>query len=166
MRADIYWIDDLPCGRLAIVGRPRAGDWLADEISGWTAVGLSDVVSLLENDEVRELGLEQEAALSMNAGLSFERFPIPDRGVPVSADAAAQLFDSIASKIAIGRSVGVHCRAGIGRSGLVTAGVLLRLGISESDAWQRVSAARGLRVPDTDEQRAWLSSTVSQRQIL
>jgi protein-tyrosine phosphatase len=51
----------------------------------------------------------------MKAGLSFERFPIPDRGVPVSADAAAQLFDSIASRIAIGRSVGVHCRAGIGR---------------------------------------------------
>jgi hypothetical protein len=113
MRADIYWIDDLPRGRLAIVGRPRAGDWLADEISGWTVAGLSDVVSLLENDEVRELALEQEAALSMKAGLSFERFPIPDRGVPVSADAAAQLFDRIASKIANGRSVGVHCRAGI-----------------------------------------------------
>jgi protein-tyrosine phosphatase len=89
---------------------------------------------LLENDEVRELGLEQEAALSMKAGLFFERFPILDRGVPVSADAAAQLLVSIASKIAIGRSVGVHCRAGIGRSGLVTAGVLLRLGISESHA--------------------------------
>jgi hypothetical protein len=34
----------------------------------------------------------------------------------------------------------------LGGSGLVTAGVLLRLGISESDAWHRVSAARGLRV--------------------
>ena len=71
MRADIYWIDDLPRGRLAIVGRPRVGDWLADEISGWTAVGLSDVVSLLENDEVRELGLEQEATLSTKAGASI-----------------------------------------------------------------------------------------------
>lgn len=121
---------------------------------------------MLENDEVRELGLEQEAALSMQSGLSFERFPIRDRGVPVSADAATQLFDNIASKITIGRSVGVHCRAGIGRSGLVTAGVLLRLGISESDAWQRVSTARGLHVPDTDEQRSWLSSTVARRQIL
>jgi protein-tyrosine phosphatase len=165
MRADIYWIDDLPRGRLAIVGRPRAGDWLADEISGWTAIGLSDVVLLLENDEVRALGLEQEAAITMKAGLSFERFPIPDRGVPVSADAAVQLFDNIASKIANGRSVGVHCRAGIGRSGLVTASVLLRLGISESDAWQRVSTARGLRVPDTDEQRAWLRRTVARRKI-
>jgi hypothetical protein len=49
---------------------------------------------LLEKDEVREPRLEQEAALSMKARLYFERFPIPDRGTPVSADAAAQLFDS------------------------------------------------------------------------
>jgi hypothetical protein len=91
MRADIHWIDDLPRGRLAIIGRPRAGDWLVDEISGWTAVGLSDVVSLLENDEVRELGLEQEAALSMKAGLSFERFPILNRGVPAASQARSQM---------------------------------------------------------------------------
>jgi protein-tyrosine phosphatase len=163
--ADIYWIENPARGRLAIVGRPRAGDWLEDEISGWRAMGLSDVVSLLENDEMRELGLEQEAIASMNAGLSFERFPIPDRGVPFSANAAVQLLDSIASRITIGRSVGIHCRAGIGRSGFIAAGVLLRLGVPESDAWQRVSTARGLRVPDTDEQRAWVSSFIARRQI-
>jgi protein-tyrosine phosphatase len=166
MGTDIYWIENLPRGRLAIVGRPRAGDWLADEISGWLAAGLSDIVSLLENDEIGELELEQEATISIRAGLSFERFPIPDRGVPSSADAAVQLFDNIASRITIGRSVGVHCRAGIGRSGLVTAGVLLRLGMSESDAWQRVSAARKLRVPDTDEQRAWVSTKITRRQTV
>jgi hypothetical protein len=47
MRADIYWIDDLPWGGLAIVGRPCAGDWVADEISGWLAAGLSDIVSAI-----------------------------------------------------------------------------------------------------------------------
>jgi hypothetical protein len=33
MRADIYWIADVPGGRLAILGRPRSGDWLSDEIA-------------------------------------------------------------------------------------------------------------------------------------
>lgn len=33
MRAEIYWIQEVPCGRLGIVGRPRAGDWLVDEVT-------------------------------------------------------------------------------------------------------------------------------------
>ncbi len=61
MAADIYWIDGIAGGRLAIVGRPRAGDWLADEIADWKASGLTDIVSLLEAVEARETGLTQEA---------------------------------------------------------------------------------------------------------
>jgi protein-tyrosine phosphatase len=163
MSTDIYWISDLARGRLAIVGRPRSGDWLADEISAWRAAGLTDVVSLLEDHEIRDLELGEEPQISMRAGLSFERFPIADRGVPASPDAALRLCDGIATKIDNGQSVGVHCRAGIGRSGLVAAGVLLRLGASEDDAWQRVSKARGLRVPDTDEQRTWLNKTFARQ---
>jgi hypothetical protein len=52
---DIYWIAGVPCGRLAILGRPRAGEWLHDEISDWATNGLTDIVSLLEEHEVREL---------------------------------------------------------------------------------------------------------------
>jgi len=32
MPAEIYWIEAGSHGQLAIVGRPRSGDWLADEI--------------------------------------------------------------------------------------------------------------------------------------
>jgi hypothetical protein len=93
MSTDIYWISDLARGRLAIVGRPRSGDWLADEISAWRAAGLTDVVSLLEDHEIRDLELGEEPQISMRAGLSFERFPIADRGVPASPDAALRLCD-------------------------------------------------------------------------
>jgi hypothetical protein len=79
MSADIYWIKDVPCGRLAILGRPRAGEWLHEEITDWAANGLTDVDSLLEDHEVRELELTREAELVRQAGLDFERFPIPDR---------------------------------------------------------------------------------------
>jgi protein-tyrosine phosphatase len=122
---------------------------------------LTNIVSLLEDHEIREL--EEEPHICMRVGLSLERFPIPDRGVPAYANAALRLCDEIATKIANGQSVGVDRRAGIGRSGLVAAGVLLRLGASEDDAWQCVSKARGLRVPDTDEQRTWLSKTFARR---
>jgi hypothetical protein len=55
-----------------------------------------------------------------------------------------------------GRSVGIHCRASIGRAGLVAVGTLLRLGVGEDDAWQRASVARGRQVPIPDEQRIWV----------
>lgn len=47
---------------------------------------------------------------------------------------------------------------GIGRSGLMAAGVLIQLGITADMAWQRISKARGISVPDTDEQKQWVSA--------
>jgi hypothetical protein len=44
--------------------RPRAGEWLDDEIIGWQMEGNDTVVSLLELPEISELGLEREAELS------------------------------------------------------------------------------------------------------
>ncbi len=60
---EIYWIPVIAAGRLAIMPRPRSGDWLADEISAWDREGLNVVVSLLESHEVKELGLGDEATL-------------------------------------------------------------------------------------------------------
>ena len=157
MSADIYWITDLPCGRLAILGRPRAGEWLHDEIMDWAANGLTDVVSLLEDHEVRELELTREAELVRRAGLDFETFPIPDRGVPTSLESACDLWRRLEAKLRNERSLGIHCRASIGRAGLVAVGTMLRLGVAEEVAWQRASMARGRQVPDTDEQRLWIS---------
>jgi protein-tyrosine phosphatase len=156
MSAEIYWVGDVPVGRLAIVGRPRSGDWLVDEITDWKSAGLTDIVSLLEDWEVRELELHKEHEIAEQLGLSFTKFPIRDRGLPASSEAAHELWNALASKIRAGRSVGVHCRAGIGRSGLVAAGVLIRLGVPEMKAWEQISQARGRSVPDTEEQRSWL----------
>jgi protein-tyrosine phosphatase len=156
MRPEIHWIGTLRQGRLAIVGRPRAGDWLTDEIAGWKAEGITDIVSLLEDHEIRDLELTREADLVIEAGLSFQRFPIPDRGVPFSRIDAETLWLDLANRVRNGRSVAVHCRAGIGRSGLITAGVLMRLGVSPDEAWRKISKARGLPVPDTPEQKQWV----------
>ena len=156
MAAEIYWISGLEAGRLAILGRPRAGDWLADEIAGWKSASVTDVVSLLEDHEIRDLGLMSEEAMTREQGISFVRFPIPDRSVPTSVEAAHRLWNELATRIRAGGSVGIHCRAGIGRSGLMVAGTLIHLGISAGEAWQRTAKARGLAVPDTERQREWL----------
>jgi hypothetical protein len=114
MTPNLYWIAEVPRGRLAIMARPRACDWLVDEMAAWYAAGLTDVICLLEDPEVRDLGLEHEAQMAREAGLRFERFPIPDRGVPASVAHARALWVDLADRLRAGRSVGIHCRAGIG----------------------------------------------------
>jgi len=43
---------------------------------------IDTVVNLLEPDEVKELELEDEAAICRECGIELISFPIPDRGVP------------------------------------------------------------------------------------
>ena len=56
------------------------------------------------------------------------------------------------------RSVAIHCRIGVGRSALVAACVLGALGQSLEAAWQSIQQARKTSVPDTPEQRSWVTS--------
>ena len=53
LQPDLYWIPDIEGVRLAIMPRPRSGECLADEITGWNRLGVQTVVSLLELHEVR-----------------------------------------------------------------------------------------------------------------
>jgi protein-tyrosine phosphatase len=157
MRAELFSIPDAPCGRLAIMPRPRAGDWLEDEVASWRRSGLDIVVSLLEDDEVNELELAQEAEMCRAAGLRFLRLPVPDRGVPSSTPEVSALVRSLVAEMRAGIGVGIHCRIGVGRSALLAVCVLAALGISIDSAWALVQAARGLAVPDTPAQRAWVA---------
>lgn len=160
MRPEIYWIDGVPTGRLAIMARPRAGDWLEDEIAGWHEAGVDIVVCLLERYEVRELGLDREADLCRDNAIEFVAFPIPDRGVPESRRATVELAKRLVDHVRDGRSVAVHCRAGIGRSGLMAACVLGLTGIDTDLAFRAISDARGVAVPDTEQQRDWVRAAL------
>jgi len=158
MRAEIYPIEGVACGRLAIMPRPRAGDWLPDEVESWRHAGMDCIVSLLEPGEVAELALEREKELCEEAGLEFAQFPITDRGVPQSTQAFSALIESLVSRLRLGRGVAIHCRMGVGRSALVAACLLAALGKPLESAWRSIEKARRLSVPDTEEQRAWVSS--------
>lgn len=63
--------------------RPRGGDWLEDEIRGWKTSGIDSVVSLLTEDEVAGLNLENEPKFCKAHGLRYFSFPVIDRGVAV-----------------------------------------------------------------------------------
>ena len=155
---EVCWIRQAAMGRLAIMPRPRGDDWLREEIRALRSKGVTRIVSLLQEREARALGLAAEALACEDHGLAFTSFPIPDRGVPNALGEVAQLVLSIDVTLRAGGAVAIHCRAGIGRSGLIAACVLVAQGLPRADAFPRISRARGLEVPDTDAQIAWLET--------
>jgi protein-tyrosine phosphatase len=145
-------------GRLAIVPRPRGNDWLDDELAALRAAGVAVLVSMLTEDEQRELELSDEPAAAVRAGLHFVAMPVEDRTVPLDVAAARAVFAALAGQLAAGRTVAVHCRQSIGRASLVAAAVLVAEGVAPDEAWARVARARGRPVPDTEAQRAWVAA--------
>ncbi len=152
----IYWVDSAQS--LAIVPRPRGGDWLEDELVAVKREGIDVLISLLTREEQKELGLDEESSACLQAGVQYMNFPIADRQVPTSQKTFAAFLDQVKQAADSGKSVGAHCRAGIGRSSLMIATILCSQGLSSQEAFQRLSSARGLSVPDTPEQVEWVAT--------
>jgi len=156
MAGSVYWIKGPWPGRLAIVARPRGGEWLVDEIDQWQQAGLNAIVSLLTRSEEIELNLQQERNLVIVQNLQFLTFPIQDRSVPSTLWETRVFVEQLDHLLASGKNVGIHCRQSIGRSALIAAVVLVHAGIDVDTAFERIQAARGCAVPETAEQRAWV----------
>lgn len=153
MQPTLFTIPAPTPGRLSTMARPRGGDWLEDELTS-LARHVNVLVCLLTNMELDELDLSREPELASSAGLVFHHHPIEDRQVP--DEGVRPLVTSLAEALRTGRHVAVHCRAGIGRSSVVAAGVLRLLGVDGPTALARISAARGMEVPDTQAQADWV----------
>src|SRR5262249_15451580 len=136
MKGDMYWIDGLWPGRIAIALRPRGGDWLDDEVQAWRREGIDRAVSLLTPQEVGELGLTAEEDTCRAHDIKFVSFPIPDRGVPLFRSAALALINQLESALKTGERIALHCRQGIGRSALLAASLLVAAGDDTDTAFQ------------------------------
>jgi protein-tyrosine phosphatase len=143
-------------GKLAIIPRPRGGDWLADEAKSLRNEGFDIVVSLLTSEEAQELGLACEPKLIRDQGLQYYNYPIPDLGVPSSRESARNFLDTLYRSLLAGKKIALHCRGSIGRSGLIASSILVLAGIEPSRAIREVSDARKCESPETPEQREWV----------
>lgn len=156
MWTEIHWVEGPRQGKLALASRPRGGDRLGDEMAAWHRAGIDTVLSLLTADEERDLDLKREANEVKTHGMKFVSLPIPDRQVPNSESEVSAVVDRIDADLTTGKNVVVHCRQGIGRTGLVAACLLVAKGLTSERAVKTLSAARGIEVPETAEQRRWI----------
>lgn len=156
MPTRLYWTNGPWPGKLALAARPRGGDWLDDEIAAWRNAGVDTVLSLVTPVEERELDLTHEARDVRQNGMSFLSLPIPDREVPRADSEVRAAVEKLDGDLSSGKNVVIHCRQGIGRTGLVAACLLITKGLSPGAAVDNLIAARGVEIPETFEQRRWI----------
>lgn len=152
----IRWVTEVRPHRLGLTQRPEGGAALDASIAAWREAGADMVVSLLEPREVCDLRLEHEGTVCRSHGIEFHEMPMPNGGTPRDPAKLCALLDCIQVEVLRGKAVVIHCRAGIGRTGVIAGCVLLKLGTSVDDIFPLLTKARGIPVPDNDMQIEWL----------
>jgi protein-tyrosine phosphatase len=83
------------------------------------------IVSLLDRNEIYELGLENEPELCLKHDIEFIHFPIIDRTVPKQDVVFRDFITRLKGKISSGTSIVIHCRMGIGRASIIASCLML-----------------------------------------
>jgi protein-tyrosine phosphatase len=130
---------------------------LAEDLAEIRASGATTLVTLNPWPELRRLGYGDFAAEVTRAGLAWHHLPIQDFGVPDAAFEIAwqERGPRLRQRLRQGDAIVIHCYAGLGRSGLVAARLLLEFGETPERALELVRAARPGSV-QTDEQEDYL----------
>ena len=107
-----------------------SGTWERDLDTDLEAIrdwGASDIVSLIESQEMVELDVESLPKVADAHGLRWHHMPIVDQQVPNDAFEAewTKLLPRFLAILEQGGSVVVHCKGGLGRAGTVAARLLM-----------------------------------------
>lgn len=120
--------------------------------------GADALVTLLEREEFGRYGVADLLDRAREAGLEVVHFPIKDVSTPRKAqtDEYADLVWRIVGLLREGKTVVVHCRGGLGRTGTVAAAVLVALGQGPDGAIALVRKVRSDRAVETPEQEEYV----------
>lgn len=162
MTPKMYYVQKVGLGYLAVMAKPMCGSVIEEQFSGLAELGIMQIVSLLETAEQDELGLANEKELCNKNNIKFISYPIQDHHLPISVQEFSQVTKTICLEITEGMNTVIHCHAGIGRTGMVAVGVLLHAAVEATEAFQIISKARGVQMPETEQQYNWVVANQSE----
>lgn len=123
-----------------------SGEWARDldadlaVIAEW---GATVLLSLIEPHEFESLGVAHMKQ-SLPAGITHYILPIVDGAVPSGTweRAWANIGPQVRERLALGERIVIHCRGGLGRTGMVAARLLVEFGEEPAMAIRKVRQAR------------------------
>ena len=121
-----------------------------DAISEWGANG---VLCLVEPHELKMLKVEHLPKAVQDAGMWWLQLPIMDMDIPTQdfEDQWAVEGERIRHALRIGERIIIHCYAGLGRTGMIAARILVEFGIDPETAIKLVREGNRRRI-QTKEQ--------------
>ena len=154
-----YWV--LP-------GKVLAGEYPAgttreatrERLQRLLAAGVECFIDLTEPGELKAYDTD------LPFSVEYLRKPIRDHGIPAKRVHMIEILDCLLDAVQSGRSVYVHCRAGIGRTGTVIGCFLVERGLAGDAAldelnrlWQQSERSQSWgSTPETDEQVEFIRS--------
>jgi protein-tyrosine phosphatase len=147
-------------GRIFMGRAPGYGADTSEHLREIKALGISKVYCLQEEEELLYISnggeniAKRRESLS-ELGIELVHSPVKDFGVP-SKEQASELADSVLSDVRSGKNILIHCMGGLGRTGTMSACVLVRHGLSPAAA---VAMVRDIRpgTLETDAQVNFVS---------
>ncbi len=141
-----------------------SGPWARDldaDLGAIQAWGAAALVTLVEQHELVHLGVGGLGQRVQARGLDWYHLPIRDVSIPTPDFETQWRITGQALRACLlgGQSLVVHCRGGLGRTGLIAARLLIELGESPQAALLRVRAARPGAV-ETREQEMYVLGCV------
>ena len=160
----------LPVARLPVQGLPGvlllhpcpgiAGRRLDEDLALLRKLGAEAMLTLLPGGELTLLQLGRDAleqACSTH-GLDWRQAAIDDMDVPDRAfvEGWSAIGKWVERHLARGAAVSIHCRAGLGRTGMVAARFLVEQGVAADEAIAAIRSVRPGSI-ETAAQEAWIA---------
>ena len=149
-----HWITKINSTLIGISPHPSGGYDLHDDLFNNYKDQML-LISHLTDNEIEILELKKTENLCKSLGIGFIHFPIVDRKAP-DIDLFDIFIHDLYSKTYAFKHILIHCWGGIGRSAVTAIVLLLKDGISLSEAIKLVSDTRNCDVPQTCEQLEFL----------
>lgn len=149
-------------GRLGLTLCPGKKDpsqnWdrdLKEDVRAIRAWGASTVVTLMEDHEFRLLDIENLEQEVRANGMDWMHLPIIDVSVPDQRFEDAWILTGarLHERLDAGDRILIHCRGGLGRTGLVAGRILVERGCDPGAAVRRVRAMRPGAIQTADQER-------------
>ena len=126
-------------------------------ISSWNA---KMALTLMESNELEKYGVANIGEVMRHYQIEWYHLPIKDMSIPNSRfeEMWDEVSESLHSIIVCGGNVLIHCRGGLGRSGMITARILVDLGWKPDVAIQKVREVRPGAIETTGQKKFVLTT--------